>query len=127
MGEAMRLLAILAVLFIAGCVQRPTAEQIAAADHGAYPEQYETLIKSYYEGILIDPTSPIYTFEAPQKGYIAASILHDVPTTFGWRVCGTINAKNRMGGYTGRKPFYALIRNGRVVIVTEDFPGPCRR
>ncbi len=29
-------------------------------------------------------------------------------------VCGTVNAKNAMGGYVGYKPFYVRIRNGAV-------------
>ena len=29
-------------------------------------------------------------------------------------VCGTMNAKNAMGGYVGYRPYYARIRNGKV-------------
>lgn len=29
-------------------------------------------------------------------------------------VCGTVNAKNAMGGYVGYRPFYVRIRNGAV-------------
>ena len=29
-------------------------------------------------------------------------------------VCGTLNAKNAMGGYVGYKPYYVRIRNGSV-------------
>jgi hypothetical protein len=29
-------------------------------------------------------------------------------------VCGTLNAKNAMGGYVGYKPFYVRIRNGAI-------------
>lgn len=29
-------------------------------------------------------------------------------------VCGTVNAKNAMGGYVGYKPYYVRIRNGSV-------------
>lgn len=34
---------------------------------------------------------------------------------FGYRVCVKVNAKNSMGGYTGRKLFYFLINDGYVV------------
>ena len=28
---------------------------------------------------------------------------------------GTVNAKNRFGGYVGAKPYYAMIHNGKIV------------
>ncbi|MDH5723695.1 MAG: hypothetical protein OEY94_10300 [Alphaproteobacteria bacterium] len=33
---------------------------------------------------------------------------------FGWRVCGTVNSKNRFGGYTGSVPFVVLFKDGRI-------------
>ena len=33
-------------------------------------------------------------------------------------VCGTLNAKNAMGGYVGYKPFYVRIRGGAVAAFT---------
>lgn len=39
---------------------------------------------------------------------------------FGWIVCGTVNAKNKMGGYVGAQPFYAVIRNNVVLNIFED-------
>ncbi len=41
------------------------------------------------------------------------------PLSFG---CGMVNAKNRMGGYTGYEWFYVLIRNGSVVFYLADNP-----
>jgi hypothetical protein len=35
-------------------------------------------------------------------------------TRAGWYTCGTVNAKNRMGGYTGAVPFLILIHDGKV-------------
>jgi hypothetical protein len=32
-------------------------------------------------------------------------------------VCGTVNAKNAMGGYVGYTPFYARIRNNAIAIL----------
>ena len=64
---------------------------------------------------LIDPTSPLYEFDAPRKGYTKASGTFGTSERFGWRVCGTVNSKNRFGGYTGRAPFFALFRGGRLV------------
>jgi hypothetical protein len=33
-------------------------------------------------------------------------------------VCGNVNAKNSLGGYTGMKPFYVTLKNGAVAQVT---------
>ncbi len=51
--------------------------------------------------------------------------LHTAPWYFadGWMVCVRANAKNRMGGYTGRQEFGYLIRNG--VIVQEGPQAKC--
>jgi len=39
----------------------------------------------------------------------------------GWMVKTGINAKNRMGGYTGRKYYGVIIKNGQVIRILEDF------
>jgi predicted metalloprotease with PDZ domain len=33
----------------------------------------------------------------------------------GWSTCGLVNARNRMGGYTGKVWFQAMINSGRVI------------
>ena len=37
--------------------------------------------------------------------------------TRSWVVCGTVNAKNRFGGYVGARPFYAAFRDGQLLTV----------
>jgi hypothetical protein len=39
----------------------------------------------------------------------------------GWITCGMVNAKNRMGGYVGAKPFLIVIRDGKVASLDMDF------
>ncbi len=34
--------------------------------------------------------------------------------------CGQLNAKNRMGGYVGARPFYGNLRDGKVVFLLVD-------
>lgn len=41
----------------------------------------------------------------------------------GWITCGTVNAKNGYGGYTGPAPVIAAIQNGAVVGLNIDPPG----
>ena len=35
---------------------------------------------------------------------------------FGYKVCLYVNAKNRMGGYTGRLLHFLMIKNGTVIL-----------
>lgn len=102
-------------LALAGCAVGPTADQIATADYGPPPgPDHQQLIKDWFAERLIDPTSPLYTFRRPVQAYIRKSPLYGTELTFGWAVCGTVNAKNRMGGYTGRELFFTLIRNDQI-------------
>lgn len=105
-------LIILAFAFLCSCATtpKPTREQIDAADCGPSPTNQEELIRGIMEHRLFDPYSAVYVFSKPEKGW---NNMGGEPK-FGWKFCGTINAKNQMGGYVGAKPFYAMVNNGRV-------------
>lgn len=114
----LRALALLSsALFVAGCASPPIPpEVIASADYGPPPsEAHQQIIRQRFDRILIDPTSPLYEFDEPRKGYTKPSSVFGTTQTFGWRVCGTINSKNRYGGYTGRSPFFVLFRGDAIV------------
>lgn len=100
-----------------GCVKPPAPEEIRAANYGPPPANYQATIKADFNKLLIDPTSPIYTFDKPFKSYTAGQ-----PATYGWTICGTLNSKNRMGGYTGAAPFYVIFRHGQIAdqMVAEE-------
>lgn len=100
-------------LVIAGCATAPTPEQLAAADYGPRPDNYEDLIKAHYSKVLFDPYSAVFEMYPPLKGWLAGQ--PGGSPWFGWIVCGTVNAKNRMGGYVGAQPFFAAIKYGQVV------------
>lgn len=93
-------------ILMLSCAIRPTPDQIASADYGSYPSDYEEIIKNYYGKSLFDPYSAVFTFSQPQKAWNGWG-----GTKFGWAVCGSLNAKNRFGGYVGATPFYVLIKN----------------
>ena len=120
MKELKGLLVCLEILLILsvfiGCASAPTAEDIKSADYGPHPDNYEQIIKDYFSTKLFDPYTAKYTFTNPRKGYNRLGGLK-----YGWYVCGTVNAKNRFGGYVGAKPFYVLIHYGIVVKETDDF------
>lgn len=99
-------------LGLASCGTPPTAEQLRNADHGAPPGPgHQQVIKEWYAERLIDPTSPLYTFGTPVRGYTQENPIYGSKLEFGWIVCGTVNAKNRMGGYAGRETFFTLFKN----------------
>jgi len=104
-------------LFI-GCASspRPTPQQIAEADYGDPPSKYQDSIKGVISPKLFDPYSAIYTFSVPDKGW--NNMLGK--TIYGYSVCGSINAKNRFGGYVGAKPFYSFFRNESLVVFIHD-------
>ena len=110
MGKA-GILTLFAVMFLAGCVSKPTPEEIANADYGSYPEEYQKPIESFMSRALKDPSSAKYEFLGrPQKTW--ATVAGD--TEFGYGLCAYINAKNSFGGYTGAKLYFFLIKNGSV-------------
>ena len=86
----------------------PNQQEHSAAGYGAFPSDYETLIKSYMQMILKDPESARYTFSSPpKKGWNGSK-------GFGYIVCPLINAKNSYGGYGGNQLNYFMIQNGKV-------------
>jgi hypothetical protein len=108
-------LVVIAVL-ISACHVRPTPDQISGANYGPYPDDYETIIKNHYSRSLFDPYSAVYTFSSPKKAWRSQF----GTVKYGWVVCGTLNAKNRMGGYVGAKPFYIMIHYNNVIDRSED-------
>jgi hypothetical protein len=78
---------------------------------GPFPSNYETLIRSNLNQILIDPYSAKIDIGYPYSGG------HRVLwfKSYGWLVDVYVNSKNRMGGYTGRQKHVYLIRDGKIV------------
>jgi len=118
----------LVALFVGGCATTPTAGQLANEDYGPYPEQYQDIIKNHFMGTLIDPESVRFRFgENPTRGWLAVFTDASTPfekdfgwkNKFGWRGKVSVNAKNRMGGYTGFKEFTYLIKYGIVIACQE--------
>lgn len=104
------------VLLLQGCATQISPERISSSDYGNPPsESYEQIIRDRFSKVLIDPTSPIYEIDKPRKGYTKRSPMFNTQEQFGWMVCGTINSKNRYGGYTGRSPFFVLFRGDTIV------------
>lgn len=99
--------------FLGACASEPTEQHVNSADIGPYPSNYEQIVKSNFATSLFDPYSAVYAFTlTPVRGYAGNSV---DGAKIGWVVCGTVNAKNRLGGYVGAKPFVVVISNGAVI------------
>ena len=105
------LVALIVLVSQLGCamgIPRVTAEQIANADYGSRPDDYQSDIKKIMSGHLKDPDSAKYNFSCPPlKGY--AFINGDSkPPLFGYIIMVRVNAKNSFGGYVGEKNYAFL-------------------
>jgi len=108
---------IIVVAFLVGCAGLPTQEEIASADHGSYPNNYEDIVKSYYARVLKDPYSVKYeSISTPQRYWVGNRI---EGATFGYLVCVTLNAKNSYGAYVGYETDGLIIKNGLVIKYIE--------
>ena len=113
-----RLVTLGLMAFTAGCATAPTQQQLSAADYGAYPTNYESIVKNFYAGALKDPDSAQYRLiTPPQKYWVRAPLGGAV--RYGYLVCATVNAKNSFGGYIGFQTQGLLIRESAVVHLFE--------
>ena len=106
------------VALLVGCGGvKAKPEQVPAGD---YPANYESIIRDHLREVLFDPDSlKDFSIDSPPKltildsGYPAFGLFRGQEVyecKYVW-----YNAKNRMGGYTGKNPHIYFIRHGRVV------------
>lgn len=95
--------------------KRPTQAELAQADYGPYPENYEEILLQELERRLLDPDSlkDFRIIEPPKKSYLKER--KGSGWIFGYEVTLGYNAKNRYGGYVGWKSQKALLKDGGVV------------
>ena len=113
------LLAILVIL--GGCATPPSQEQISSLDYGSPPQNYEATIKKHFDNVLFDPYSAHYDFEPPQQYWVKDAPLMGGKLYAGYFVRVGVNAKNRMGGYVGKKMYGFIIKDERIVKVMDEF------
>ena len=119
----MKRLALLA-LVLAACnahLEKPNP----AADCGPVPEDPEGLVRAYFHDRLYDPMSAVYELESPRKAAMNAGLIQGGRVAwYGYGVRVKLNAKNRMGGYTGFDFYLFLIRDDQVFKVIQDEKHP---
>lgn len=97
---------------LSACASAPSGSELAAADYGPQPSDYQAIIKDYMSRHLRDPGSAEYEFgTAPAKSWHAFG---GAPRQYGWAVCAHINSKNGYGGFVGARKSYFLIQNGSI-------------
>jgi hypothetical protein len=111
-----RLLPIALALILAGCVTPVTREEMATADYGPRPNNYQDEIRSYLGLRLTDPKDAIVEFRAgPQQIYNRGTPVRG--EQYGWGVCVWVNDKNKSGAYDGFYPMSFVIRHEKIVHV----------
>jgi hypothetical protein len=104
------------LLALTACVTPVTPEEMATADYGPRPLNYQDEIKSYLSLRLTDPKAAIVEFRAgPQQLYNRGTPVRG--EQYGWGVCVWVNDKNKSGAYDGFYPMTFLIRDEKIVHV----------
>ena len=109
------------LVILSGCATPPSQEQISSLDYGSQPQIYEATIKKHFDGVLFDPYSAHYDFEPPQKYWVKDAPLMGGKLYAGYFVRVGVNAKNRMGGYVGKKMYGFIIKDDRIIKVMDEF------
>lgn len=103
-------------------LQKPSVSpaQLAAAEYGPPPTRDQMIrgMKAVGNASLVDPYSAVYSLHGAKPAKAWADLNFRKNPRFGWLFIGYINAKNRMGGYTGQKPYFFLWSNGSCHAIT---------
>lgn len=93
-----------------------------AEDEKKVWENWRATIESAITDRLIDPHSAEYKWSSL---FVHASWKPDLfeKRVSGWVTCGYVNSKNRMGGYSGKMAFSAVIENNVIKHLSIDSPG----
>jgi len=108
-------LILITLSIVPGCACLPTQSEIDNLDYGSYPIDYQSAIKTYFDNILFDPYSAQYEFYEPAKTWLKSGRT----IIGGYGVGANVNAKNKMGGYTGKKFWTFFFRDNNIIKVYE--------
>ena len=105
----------MAMFLVTGCSRK---DAYPVWDYGAYPENYEEIVKAGMAERLDSPGDARFVFEGrPEPMWIT----HAVSATeygFGGKV--TIDVRNRFGKYSGPQAYTYLIRDGHLLSCEKD-------
>lgn len=111
-----RWLPIALALALAACNTTVTKEEMATADYGPAPVNYQAEIKSYLSLRLTDPKEAIVEFRnEPKQLYQRGTPVRG--EQYGWGVCVWVNDKNKQGAYDGFYPMTFVLRSEKIIAV----------
>jgi len=118
-----RWLPVVLALGVAACDTTVTKEEMATADYGPAPVNYQDEIKSYLSLRLTDPKQAIVEFRnEPKQLYQRGTGIRG--EQYGWGVCVWVNDKNKQGAYDGFYPMSFILRSEKIIAVNggpDDF------
>lgn len=103
---------------LSGCATPPTAQELARLDYGPYPDNYEQIVRAYFDRNLKDPSSLQLRDGIPAPTQAWSKFMGDLKA--GYKICVTYNAKNSYGAYTGYSTEYFLIKNGEIIDAVDN-------
>ena len=104
-------------LVLSGCISAPQP----TAETGPFPTRYREMAKEYLRRPLFDPYSVLDAEIAEPAMKASIYLLDPAPA---WTICVRLNAKNRMGAYTGISEDALLVRGDRVTISLNELTKP---
>ncbi len=96
-------------------ISLPSEEELAQLNYGVSPTGYEESIKEYFDDVLLDPYSAVYEFNQPKKYWYRDPETRRSQVYVGYVVKVKVNAKNKMGGYTGKQLWGFVFRNNEII------------
>lgn len=103
-----------AILFLIGNLlgQTPQASPADPALYGQYPANYKEIVMEWLNQQLLDAAgAKIDWTSEPTPADLGKNGQH----LYGYIVTFSVNARNRLGAYTGKQKHGALIKDGKVV------------
>ena len=100
-------------LLATGCAPSDPSNVRYAAPIGPLADDYQDRVKADLAHNLADPEGAIYTFE-PSPSIVNMG-KRRAGVRYAWYVCGTVNAKDPTGDYTGAKPFLSVLSHNVVI------------
>jgi hypothetical protein len=95
--------------FAANSAEKPKSPAETSGSAGPVPKAVVSVLRKHMQTAFLDPESARYRVTSgPTKHALASGVV-------GYRVCVAINAKNRLGGYTGEQPYMFLLKGDAVI------------
>jgi hypothetical protein len=107
------------VLILAGCVSTPSHSELSQLNYGSPPKDYETTIKQYFDGVLIDSHTAYYNFDSPYRFWYNDKSFLGGQLYSGYLVRVNVSSKNKFGGYNEEETYGFIMKDEQIVRVLD--------